>query len=48
MTKLEIIELIFIVVVALIMAAYYVVKAFKNKWVSAITSTVRNAIAFPC
>lgn len=46
MTKLELIELIILVVVALGLAIYYLIKAIKNGWIQKITTTMNDAIKY--
>lgn len=46
MTKLELIELIVLGLVALVLIVYYSIKAIKNGWVQKITSTMNEAIKY--
>lgn len=46
MTKLELIELIILGVVALVLIVYYSIKAIKNGWVQKITATMNEAIKY--
>lgn len=46
MTKLELIELIVIGIIALVLIIYYSILAIKNGWVKKITSTLNEAIKY--
>lgn len=46
MTKLELIELIILVVIAVGIAIYYLIKAIKNGWITKITQTLNEAIKY--
>ena len=45
MTKLELIELIAIVVLGVGLGIYYIYKAIKNKWLKKITYAIKEGIA---
>lgn len=46
MTKLELIELIILIVVAVGLGIYYLIKAIKNGWIQKITTTMNEAIKY--
>lgn len=46
MSKLEILELVVIGIIALAIALYYIVKAIKNGWLEKITQTINEAIKY--
>lgn len=46
MTKLELIELIILIVVAFGLGIYYLIKAIKNGWIQKITATMNEAIKY--
>lgn len=46
MSKLELLELIVIGVVALGLGIYYLIKAIKNGWITKITATMNEAIKY--
>lgn len=46
MTKLELIELIIIGVIALFISIYYIIKAIKNKWIGKIADTIKESIKY--
>lgn len=46
MTKLELIELIVIGIIALVLIIYYSILAIKNGWVKKISSTLNEAIKY--
>lgn len=46
MTKLELIELIALLIVAVVLAIYYLIKAIKNGWITKITATLNEAIKY--
>ena len=46
MSKLEILELIVLAIIALAIALYYIVKAIKNGWVEKLTQTINEAIKY--
>ena len=41
MTKLELIELIAIIVLGIVLGIYYAHKAIKNKWLKKITNAIK-------
>ena len=45
MTKLELIELIAIIVLGIALGIYYTYKAIKNKWLKKITNAIKEGIA---
>lgn len=46
MTKLEILELVILGIIALVIALYYLIKAIKNGWIEKITQTINDAIKY--
>lgn len=46
MTRLEILELIVLAIIALAVALYYIVKAIRNGWIDKITLTINDAIKY--
>lgn len=46
MTKLEIIELVVIALVAVVLTVYYLIQAIKNGWVQKLTLTINDAIKY--
>lgn len=46
MTKLEIIQLIALVAIAVFMVVYYCIKAIKEKWLEQLTHTIETSIKY--
>lgn len=46
MTKLEIIQLIALICIAVFMVIYYFIKAIKDKWVENLTHTIETSIKY--
>ncbi len=46
MTKLEILELVILGIIALSIALYYIIKAIRNGWIEKITLTINEAIKY--
>lgn len=46
MTKLEILELVILGIIALSIVLYYVIKAIRNGWIEKITLTINEAIKY--
>lgn len=46
MTKLELVELIALAIVAIGLGIYFLVKAIKNGWITKITKTMNEAIKY--
>lgn len=46
MSKLELVELVILVIVALVLSIYYIVLAIKNGWIKKITLTINESIKY--
>lgn len=46
MSKLELVELLILVIVALVLSIYYIILAIKNGWIKKITLTMNEAIKY--
>lgn len=46
MSKLELVELLILVIVALVLSIYYIILAIKNGWIKKITLTINESVKY--